>query len=179
MSDAKQVHPFVRLARHAVEQNLHGAGTYINGTDIDPDESLWEAKKACFVSIKGPDGSLRGCIGTILPIRPTLDREIALNAVSSACDDPRFPPLTEEDLASVSFSVDVLSQPELVTDRASLDPKKYGIIVSRGMRQGVLLPDLPGIDSVDEQIRIALRKASIGANDKYEIERFTVERYSE
>lgn len=124
------------------------------------------------------DGDLRGCIGTFLPTRKCLGEEIIENAISAATDDPRFMPITESELDDLDISVDVLSKPEKceITD---LDPKKYGVIVACGGRRGLLLPDLEGVNTVKEQLQIACNKACIDyANEKFEISRFTVVRYS-
>jgi AmmeMemoRadiSam system protein A len=150
-----------------------------SGAEIDPDNDLWTPKRACFVSIKTREGQLRGCIGTISPIQPTLDKEIIANAISASMRDPRFEPLSLDELDSVSFSVDVLSAPEDVTDTSQLDPGKWGVIVSMGPRRGVLLPDLEGVDTVSEQLEIAARKAGITNYRDASIERFTVDRYKE
>ncbi|MDR1650911.1 MAG: AmmeMemoRadiSam system protein A [Synergistaceae bacterium] len=171
-------HPYVTLARRTVERYLAGEALP-GGAEIDPRSELWSVKRACFVSIKTLPGDLRGCIGTVVPLRPSLDVEIIENAISSSTRDPRFPPMTSSELSGVSFSVDVLGVPESVGDSASLDPKKWGIIVSKGALRGVLLPDLEGVDTVAEQIGIAARKAGIYDIAGISIERFAVTRYKE
>jgi AMMECR1 domain-containing protein len=108
-----------------------------------------------------------------------LDLEIVSNAVAASTRDPRFPPMTASELEVVTFSVDVLSRPEPVADRKELDPATWGVIVSRGMRRGVLLPDLEGVDTVERQLDIATRKAGIRKSDAFAIERFRVDRYEE
>ena len=136
-------------------------------------------RRACFVSIKTRSGALRGCIGTLAPLQRSLDREIIANAVSAATRDPRFPPMTREELPGVLFSVDVLSEPEPVTDLADLDPREWGVIISKGGRCGVLLPDLEGVDTVEEQLAIAARKAGIAELRGASVERFRVDRFKE
>ncbi|MDR2175019.1 MAG: AmmeMemoRadiSam system protein A [Synergistaceae bacterium] len=172
-------HPYVVLARRAAERCLRREPLPSGGAEIDPDESLWNLRRACFVSIKTLSGELRGCIGTIAPVQPSLDREIVENAVSSSTRDPRFPPMTFDELSGVVFSVDVLSEPEKVADRSLLDAGKWGVIVSKGMRRGVLLPDLEGVDTVEAQLEIAARKAGIYDMNGISIERFSVDRYPE
>jgi AmmeMemoRadiSam system protein A len=173
-------HPYVILARRAAELCLRREPlSILSGVDIDPDKNLWTLRRACFVSIKTLSGGLRGCIGTIMPVQPSLDREIIENAVSSSTRDPRFPPMTPGELAGVVFSVDVLSEPEKVSDRSLLDAEKWGVIVSKGMRRGVLLPDLEGVDSVEAQLEIAARKAGIYDMNGISVERFSVDRYNE
>ena len=130
-----------------------------------------------FVSLHR-EGRLRGCIGTIRPVRGCIAEEIAANAVSAATEDPRFPPVRPEELESLEISVDVLSAPEEIASRAELDVKRYGVIVSKGSRSGLLLPDLDGVDTVDEQVSIALRKAGIPERERgVRLERFEVVRH--
>jgi AmmeMemoRadiSam system protein A len=131
------------------------------------------------VSIKGRGGELRGCIGTISPTQPSLDREIMANAISASMRDPRFMPVSAGELNDLVFSVDVLNPPESVNDISTLDPVKWGVIVSRGSRRGVLLPNLEGVDTVKAQLEIAAQKAGIYNIEKASIERFTVDRYRE
>jgi AmmeMemoRadiSam system protein A len=141
-------------------------------------EELKEISKqraAAFVSLK-KGGQLRGCIGTILPLHDNLMEEIRENAISAGTRDPRFPAVRPEELEQLEYSVDVLSKPEPAT-REELDPSRYGVIVSRGHKRGVLLPDLEGVDTVEEQLEIALQKADISRNQGYGIERFEVIRY--
>ena len=177
--EIKKQHPYVALARLTVERNLAGDRPPMGGTEVDPDESLWEMRRGCFVTIKTADGALRGCIGTIIPFQPSLDREIIENAVSAATGDPRFSAVTPAELAAVVFSVDVLGKPEQILDRSLLDVKQWGVIVTKGMSRGVLLPDLEGVDTVDAQLEIACRKAGIFDMSGIKIERFSVERYPE
>jgi AmmeMemoRadiSam system protein A len=179
LSQKNKQHPYVLLARETVRRNLERVPQVHSGAEIDPDDSLWTPKRACFVSIKTREGQLRGCIGTISPIQTALDKEIIANAISASTRDPRFEPLDLDELDEVSFSVDVLSVPEDVTDPSQLDPKKWGVIVSMGSRRGVLLPDLEGVDTVNEQLEIAAKKAGITNFRNASIERFTVDRYKE
>lgn len=157
--------------------------TYLKeGRIIEPPEDLPpELKKrgGAFVSIHTKDGRLRGCIGTIQPTCKNLAYEIIQNAISSATRDPRFPPVTLDEIENLEFSVDILSPLEEVSDISELDPKKYGVVVERGWRRGVLLPDLEGVDTVEEQLEIALAKAGISPDEDYKIYRFRVDRYKE
>jgi len=142
-----------------------------------PADDFYDRVAACFCSLK-KSGELRGCIGTLAPAEPSLGDEIARNAYAAAFHDPRFSPVSEPELASLSYSVDVLSpcEPCAADD---LDPRRYGVIVAVGARRGVLLPDLPGVDTVDRQLAIALQKAGITPGEAFSIERFTVSRFGE
>ncbi len=172
--------PCTSLARRVLEQYLEtGVKPEAEGLIGETEKGLLREKKACFVSLKKPDGALRGCIGTIEPSRASLAHEIVENACAAATRDPRFPPVTREELEELILSVDVLSMPEPVSSTGKLDPQKYGVIVTKGSLRGVLLPDLPGVGTVEEQLGIAMRKAGITNPDHVQISRFTVDRHSE
>jgi len=144
-----------------------------------PDEHpLLKLKAACFVTLY-KNGQLRGCIGTLEPVKSSLWEEIRDNAISSGLRDPRFKAVTEEELDSLVYSVDVLGKPEVITNIEVLDPQLYGVIVRKGYRTGVLLPMLDGVKTVEQQLSIALQKAGIGFDETYEISRFKVERHEE
>ncbi len=140
-----------------------------------------EVKQAgAFVSIKTKEGALRGCIGTIFPTKDDVIEEIISNAVAAAVKDPRFEPVSEEELENLVYSVDVLHPPEDVSSPSELNPKVYGIItISRSGRQALLLPDLEGIDTVQAQLGICKQKAGIPLNEAVAVQRFKVDRYSE
>jgi AmmeMemoRadiSam system protein A len=177
MSEKEEMHPYVQLARVTVSRLLRGKPLPKSGVEIASGE--WNVERACFVSIKTLRGALRGCIGTILPTQPSLDCEIIANAVAASTRDPRFPPMTATELDNVTFSVDVLSLPEPVADRSGLDPAVWGVIVTKGWQRGVLLPDLEGVDTVEQQLDIAAQKAGIRSLDGATLERFRVDRYKE
>jgi AmmeMemoRadiSam system protein A len=138
------------------------------------------SRAACFVSIKTLDGGLRGCIGTIEPQRDSLVEEIVANAISAATHDPRFKPVTAGELKGLKYSVDILSAAEPAT-LDDLDPVQYGVIVEdeSGNRRGLLLPDIPGIDTVAKQVEIATRKAGIHPGETVNLLRFRVDRFRE
>ena len=166
--------PAVRLARETLE-------TYVRtGKVIEPPADLGEELRApagTFVSLK-KRGMLRGCIGTIRPSMETAAKEIISNAIKAGTADPRFPPVSPEELDELEYSVDILKPPEPVSSLDQLDPKRYGVIVRKGGRTGLLLPDIEGVDTVAEQIEIACRKAGIIPGEKgIELYRFEVVRY--
>ena len=143
-------------------------------TDLPPE--MLHQQAGAFVSIH-EHGRLRGCIGTIMPVTESLAQEIIDNAVSAATRDPRFNPITPDELEWLEISVDVLGEPEQISSRDELDVKRYGVIVTSGSRRGLLLPDLDGVDTVDQQVDIAMRKGGISPRDKYRLERFEVIRH--
>ena len=134
-------------------------------------------RAGAFVSIH-KQGRLRGCIGTIAPTRGTLAEEIIQNAVSAAARDPRFDPIRPDELKWLEISVDVLGEPEDIDSEDELDVKRYGVIVSRGRRRGLLLPDLDGVDTVRQQVDIARQKAGIAPGEKVDLQRFEVVRHT-
>ena len=167
------MHPFVVLAKKAID-------TYVTkGSIIPPPENggdQMKEKAGVFVCLK-KEGHLRGCIGTFKPCHPNLAEEIIHNAIAAATDDPRFAPLRENELSSLSYTVDVLSTPEKVSGVQDLDVKRYGVVVVSGGRRGLLLPDLEGVETVQEQVRIAREKAGIAPGEPIDLFRFEVRRY--
>jgi len=129
-----------------------------------------------FINV-GNSGDASGCIGTFEPTQKNVAQEIIANAVSSATRDPRFSPITPDELPNLDYNVDVLTTPEPIENRDQLDTKRYGVIVECGMRKGLLLPDLEGVDSVDEQIDICRQKADIDPDEPIKLYRFEVKRY--
>ena len=173
-TDLNQLLP--QLARDTVE-------TFVcNGYRLEPSNShpYLEQRAACFVSLKTDSGELRGCIGTIEPTEVNLAEEIVSNAIGSASRDPRFPPVTNDELSGLRYSVDVLhpAEPARFED---LDPNVYGVIVedSSGFQRGLLLPDIEGVNSAQQQVEIAARKAGIPSGSPLILYRFRVERFRE
>ena len=165
--------PLVKLARNAITN-------YANDEQVDaPDELTPKMKEraGAFVSIK-KHGKLRGCIGTTQPTQKNLAQEITKNAIQAAFYDPRFFPIEEEEIDDLSISVDVLGEPEPVDCMSKLDPDKYGVIVKQGQRTGLLLPDLDGVETVEQQVNIAKQKAGIVSDEDIELYRFEVKRYT-
>ena len=167
---------YTRLARQSFEAWTRNA-TRID-VPADAPAELVEARAACFVSLHIGE-HLRGCIGTLAPTRPTLADEIIENAISACSRDPRFPAVEPGELDAIHCSVDVLGQPEPISGPEGLDVKRYGVIVAKDFRRGVLLPDLDGVDTVEQQIAIAKQKAGIGLSEGCELQRFEVVRHEE
>jgi AmmeMemoRadiSam system protein A len=166
---------YVRLARQTLESYV------INRKKIKKPDNLSQEllikQAGVFVSLK-LDGNLRGCIGTISPTTNSIADEIIQNAISAGAEDPRFFPVTEQELDRIVYSVDVLGQAEKIQSPDDLNPTKYGVIVSKGNKRGLLLPNLEGIDTVEKQVLIALKKAGISPSEKYQLERFEVIRHN-
>lgn len=172
-------HPLVELARRAIEAIVHEGKQIELPRTLAPD---MQRKAGAFVTIRR-SGRLRGCIGTLEPVCENLADEVIRNAISSATRDPRFPPVRPDELAGLEIKVDVLSTPEPVESQEELDPSVYGLIVqsvSGPQRRGVLLPDLDGINTVEQQVYwTRVHKAGITDPDEpVKMFRFTVERLS-
>lgn len=163
----------VRIARSAIETLVSGEPVGVPGA---LEGAEYPERAGAFVSLHR-GGVLRGCIGTIEPTRPTLAEEVVANAVRAASEDPRFQPLGPDELEDLEIHVDVLHEPEQC-EIADLDPARYGVIVSHRSQRGLLLPDLEGVDTVEQQVSIARRKAGIGPDTACELQRFKVDRYT-
>lgn len=171
-----KTHLFIRLAYQAIE-------TYLTtGQTIGPPQPLpaeLVEPGAVFVSLHLADGRLRGCRGTTAPTQPNLAEAIIHTAIASATDDPRFPPMTADELPGLQVKVDVLSPMEPVTDPNQLDEKIYGVLIQSGYNRALLLPDIPAVDSVARQLELVRRKAGLSPAEPAELYRFTVTRYQE
>ena len=167
--------PLVDLARRAVEAWV--IEQQVIPAELSPDAGPERA--GVFVSLHNSDGSLRGCLGTLGPTQPTLAAEIIGNAVSAATRDPRFLPVRPDELPDLHLSVDVLNEPEEVEGIGALDPRAHGLIVrTEDGRQALLLPDLEGVDTPEQQLRITCRKGAIDPErDRFRLFRFTVTRH--
>ena len=166
---------YVRLARLTIE-NFIGEHKRTKVPDWVPQE-MNDTRAGAFVSIhKG--GQLRGCIGTIAPTASSLALEIINNAISASTRDPRFDPIEPGELPYLEINVDVLGEPEDIDSMEELDVKRYGVIVTSGYKRGLLLPDLDGVDTVEQQVEIAMRKGRISEDEDYSLQRFEVIRHT-
>ena len=171
---AEKSDAYVKLARASVEAWVRRRERLAVPEGL-PGELLTR-RAGTFVTLH-KNGRLRGCIGTILATRESVAEEILANAVSACARDPRFPPVTEEELPYLEISVDVLGDLEPIDSPDALDVKRYGVVVSHGRKRGLLLPNLVGVDTVEDQINIARQKGGIGASEPYRLERFEVVRH--
>ena len=174
--------PYVKLARATIEQFVKTGKRLKFPSELPaglaealPEEATKE-RAGAFVSVH-KNGMLRGCIGTIGPVQDSIAEEIISNAISAVSRDPRFERVREDELELLEINVDILGKPENIDGPDQLDVKRYGVIVSCGARKGLLLPDLEGVDTVEEQIDIARRKGGISPDDDYRLQRFEVVRY--
>ena len=167
---------WVKLARESAEYFVK------NGHEMElpswVPEELLNARAGAFVSVH-KFGGLRGCIGTIAATKKNLALEIIHNAVSAVSEDPRFEPVSQDELKYLDINVDVLGDAEKISSPAELDVKKYGVIVQSGYKRGLLLPDLDGVDTVEQQISIARRKGGIAPGEDMDLFRFEVVRHAD
>ncbi|HYH85476.1 MAG TPA: AmmeMemoRadiSam system protein A [Pyrinomonadaceae bacterium] len=175
LADEKEI---PSLARRAVETFVLERRVIKPTPTLSP--FLTEQSSACFVTVRTTGGELRGCIGTIEPERSTLAEEIVANAINAATRDPRFLPISDIELPSLHYSVDVLYPPE-PTRFEDLDPSIFGVVIvdRLGVRRGLLLPDIDGIETADQQVQIAARKAGIAPHEPHTLYRFRVQRFCE
>lgn len=167
--------PYVSLARTTISHYIKGHELVLPGTSL-PEEML-TGKAGVFVSIHENE-RLRGCIGTTAPVQECIANEIIENAISASTRDPRFPAIQPWELEALEIHVDVLQPAQPIPDESSLDPKKYGVIVTKGNRRGLLLPDLEGVDTIEKQVSIAKEKAGLSADEPdCQLERFEVVRH--
>lgn len=168
------MHPLVNLAKQAVESYVQ----YRTVVIPLPEELTEEMRERAgvFVSLK-IEGKLRGCIGTFDPMHGSVAEEVIANAISSATRDPRFVEVQPGELHLLEYSVDVLTSPEPVENLAELNPREFGVIVECLGRRGLLLPDLEGVDTIDDQIDICRGKAGIAPWEQAQLYKFRVRRY--
>jgi hypothetical protein len=169
----KRMSPLAKLARETVETFVREGKIPTPPKELTPE---MKEKAGVFVSIH-KHGGLRGCIGTFEPQEANVALEVITNAISSATRDPRFHPIAPSELKDLEYSVDVLTLPEPVESKAELDPKTCGVIVECDYRRGLLLPDLEGVDSVEQQISICCQKAGIEPGEPVKLYKFQVKRY--
>ena len=165
--------PLVKLAKETVQKYIIEGKLNSSPEVLTPE---MKEKAGVFVCLK-KKGILRGCIGTYSPCTNNVAEETIQNSINASTRDPRFPPLRKEELNDIAYSVDVLSEPERVKSLQELDPKRYGVIVKKDWRKGLLLPDLEGVNTAEEQISITKQKAGIGPDEEVELWRFEVKRY--
>ena len=163
------------MSAEATEDSIEGEAE--TAGQIKMPAELTDTQAGAFVSIH-EFGKLRGCIGTILPCCDCLAQEIIDNAVSASTRDPRFSPITADELPYLEINVDVLTEPERIDSPDELDVKRYGVIVTCGAKRGLLLPDLDGVDTVEDQISIAMQKGGILPGEDYVLDRFEVVRHT-
>ena len=173
----KNEDPYRFLARMSLEHRLsHGKSMDLSANNMVLPAEMLSKKAGVFVSLH-KNGELRGCIGTTSPTTNSVAEEIIQNAVSAGLKDNRFPGVTVEELPLITYKVDVLDAPEEIDSPELLDVYNYGVIVESGSKRGLLLPNLDGIDTVQEQIDIAKRKAGISPHEHVKLMRFKVTRH--
>ncbi len=142
MSDIEYGKKAVKYAREVVEKKVK------SNKIPDFNEKIFDEKQGAFVTIHTyPENDLRGCIGIPTPVMKL--KEAIAEGASSATRDPRFPPLTENELEKIIVEVTILTKPvEISVDK----PQDYlkeikigrdGLIVKKGMFKGLLLPQVP------------------------------------
>lgn len=161
--------PLLAVARAAL--NAHTRGWPYTPPQLG---DVLDRPRGTFVTLRrNADGTLRGCIGHLTPTQPRLPDEVAACAVAAATRDPRFPPIDDPaEVDELRVEVSVLGTAEPVASSSELDPRRFGLIVRSGLRQGVLLPEIDGIERAEQQLEICRRKAGIEPDEPVELQRF-------
>jgi AmmeMemoRadiSam system protein B/AmmeMemoRadiSam system protein A len=134
---AEEKKELLRLARTAVEQFVKEKKII----DYQTQNSNFINKKGAFVTLK-KSGHLRGCIGFIEPVLP-LYETIIRASVYAAVQDPRFPPVSPEELKDLQVEISVLTPLERIHDSRRIQVGKHGLIISKNGKKGLLLPQVP------------------------------------
>jgi len=125
------------LARQAIEYYLKTEKTL----ESNVEDKVLKEERGAFVTLK-VDNELRGCIGYPLPYRPLYETVIEV-AISASSQDYRFQPITQDELKDTKIEISVLSLPEPVDDVKKIEVGKHGIIISKSINKGLLLPQVP------------------------------------
>lgn len=134
----------LRLARSAIEDHLRDGHPPPVPEDIS---AALAEKRGCFVTLHAEGDALRGCIGTIDPVEP-LANAVALNAFNAAFRDPRFPPMTSEEVGEIFLEISVLTVPEPLSFAdgeeliSRLEPGVHGVILEKGWHRSTFLPQV-------------------------------------
>ncbi|GMR00395.1 MAG: hypothetical protein BMS9Abin18_1241 [Zetaproteobacteria bacterium] len=171
------------LARSAISDAL---GQSLDG--FVPHQEDWlQEKGACFVTLK-MNGKLRGCIGSLEASRPLFE-DVHANAVAAALHDPRFPPLTIDELAKVNIEISLLSPMQKLDVQseeetiARLRPGEDGVVFQYGNRKATFLPQvweqLPDAHHFLAQLRIKAGLSPDFWHPDVLIYTYTVEKFSE
>lgn len=137
-------------------------------------------KHGLFVTVRSDAGELRGCHGSAVPAAPDLVRATWDHAIAAAFHDPRFAPVTADELPHLRITVTILGPLELVRSKAELDPAVYGVLINAADgRRALLLPRIEGLDTVTQQLAAARNKAGIEPDESIEIRRFTGRSFAE
>jgi len=131
-------------ARHALVYGVKNNRAPEVHLDELPEILLEE--RATFITLE-KDGSLRGCIGRLEASQP-LVIDIAENTVAAALEDPRFPPVMDNEITSIVLSISILTPPELMNISSekelleSIRPEIDGLILEEGRRRATFLPSV-------------------------------------
>lgn len=181
MLSPQQRRQLLTIARRSIESVLAGAHVELDRAQLDAD---LRRPSGAFVSLHTRDGGLRGCIGSIHPVAP-LHEAVSTSAVNAAFRDPRFYPLRHDELTDVQIEISVMSPIVAVASVEEIEVGRDGLIVRRGARAGLLLPQVATEYGWDREafLRHTCMKAGLPPEAWREpgcgIERFSAEVFSE
>jgi AmmeMemoRadiSam system protein A len=168
-------HELLRLARRTLELRLAtGQAPTIEATGVAVSDEA-RAPGAAFVTLTRADGQLRGCIGELVANGP-LAESIVENAQRAALSDPRFPPIDADELSGLHLEISALTPPRPVSGYDAIELGRHGIILSKGLRRAVFLPQVAGEQGWDLPTTLAhlSLKAGLGPDDWREDATFQV-----
>lgn len=128
----------LRIARESIAGRLSGHGVAVDPAAFD---AVLRRPAGAFVTLKSEEGRLRGCIGSVMPVDP-LCRAVAQSAVNAAFRDPRFWPLTRDELPAIRMEISVMGPLVPVVCVDEIVCGRDGLIVRRGAFAGLLLPQV-------------------------------------
>lgn len=134
------------LARETLRESFKESGNRAASLMTDLDKGPFREKQGVFVTLE-KKGGLRGCIGTIEPVKPILDAVVD-NARHAAFHDTRFNPLTPDELKDVTIEISILTPPRKLNYNSAQDlvqrlrPGVDGVILARGGRRATFLPQV-------------------------------------
>lgn len=178
MNQANECGNLAALARRAVE--LYVTERRVLKFDSSNGSAFPFKPSGVFVTLRTSDGHLRGCIGTLQPRHAAVEDEVIDRAIASAMRDSRFDPVEAHELPGLHYEVSVLHPPEPVENESELDPQIYGVIVEGPHgRAGVMLPNVPTLDTVEQQLRATRLKVGIPLDAPVRIQKFKVDKIEE
>jgi pyruvate formate lyase activating enzyme len=165
-----------RVARDSLRAELFETRGFVPPADQD----CLAVRRGVFVTILGPSGELRGCVGTLTPKCRDVVEETRHAVRAAAFSDGRFPPVTVEEFPHLRLEVSVISPLEEAASEANLDPRRYGVVVSTpDGREGCLLPGITEVVTVQQQIELASRKGGIERGERVRLRRFEAAKFRE
>lgn len=185
MLDPEDVRRLLEVATDSIRYSLEHDRQRLVVVPDDYPESLC-AWRPAFVTLRTPDGELRGCVGSLVA-RQSLVEDVAWNAYNAAFNDPRFSPVGPEELARLDFTISILTPEEPISAAdepallAMLQPGLDGLTLRCGTATSTLLPSVwESLPDPREFLKILKKKAGLAADfwsDELRFFRYRAEAY--